>query len=49
MSSCQQQRAKKAQKVFQALGTLTTKDLKAVIRMNLINNSEIISEDADLA
>ena len=48
LSSYQQQRAKKARKVFKALGTPTTKDLKAIIRMNLIKNSKIILEDVDL-
>ena len=40
MSKRQRKRAKAAQKVFQAVGTPTTQDLKAIIRMNLIKNME---------
>ena len=37
------------QKVFQASGTPTIKDLKAVIRMNMIKNNKISTENVNLA
>ena len=49
MSERQRKRAKAARKVFQAVGTPTTQDLKAIIRMNLIKNMEITTEDVNLA
>ena len=49
MSESQQNRARKARKALQAIGTPTTQDLKAVIRMNMIKNSEITTEDVNLA
>ena len=48
MSERQQQRAKNARKVFQAIGTPTTQDIKAMIRMNLIKNAKITTEDINL-
>ena len=49
MSERQPIRAKTARKTYQALGTPTVQDLKAVIRMNLIKNAEITTEDVNLA
>ena len=49
MSKRQRKRAKAARKIFQAVGTPTTQDLKAIIRMNLIKNMEITTEDVNLA
>ena len=49
MSERQQKRAKAARKVLQAIGTPTTQDSKAIIRMNLVKNSEITTEDVNLA
>ena len=49
MSERQRKRAKAARKVFQAVGTPTTQDLKSIIRMNLIKNMEITTEDVNLA
>ena len=49
MSKRQQKHEKAARKAFQAISTLTIQDLKAIIRMNLINNSEITTEDVNLA
>ena len=49
MSERQQRRAKMARKAFQAIGTPTTQDFKAIIRMNLINNSKVTTADINLA
>ena len=48
MSERQQKRAKAARKAFQVIGTPTTQDLKIIIRMNLIKNSDITTEDVKL-
>ena len=39
----------KARKLYKALGTPTTEDLKVAIRMNLIKDIKITSKDLDLA
>ena len=49
LSKAQQIRAKKARRVMQAIGSLTTTDLKSMLLMNLIKDSEITSEDVNLA
>ena len=43
------ERAKKARKLFEAMDTPTIQDLKAMIRMNLIRNNEVTTEDVNLA
>ena len=45
----QQMKAKRARKLMQALGTPTTTDLKAMLRMNLIRNCDVKTEDVNLA
>ena len=49
MSERQQKRAKAVRKAFQAIGTPTTQDFKAMIRMNLIRNAKVTTEDINLA
>ena len=49
LSDSQQLKAKKARKMIQALGTPTTTDLKAIIRMNLIKDCKENTEDMNLA
>ena len=49
MSERQQRKAKMARKAFQAIGTPTTQDFKAMIRMNLIKNSKVTTADINLA
>ena len=49
MSKRQQKKAKAARKAYQALGTPSTQDFKAMIRMNLIKNSKVTTEDINLA
>ena len=49
LSARQQKRAKLARKAYQAIGTPTTEDFKAMIRMNLIKDLEITTEDVTLA
>ena len=49
LSEAQQIRAKKARRVMQAIGSPTTTDLKSTLRMNLIKDSEITSEDVNHA
>ena len=49
LSERQQKRAKAARKAFQAIGTPTAQDFKAMIRMNLIKNAQITTEDINLA
>ena len=48
MSERQQQRAKHARIAFQIIGTPTTQDLKAMLRMNLIKIAKITMEDINL-
>ena len=45
LSSRQQQRAKMARKLYNAVGTPTVDDLKAMIRLSLIRNNEITTDD----
>ena len=47
LSDSQQLKAKKARKMMQALGTPTTADLKAIIRMNLIKDCKVNTEDVN--
>ena len=49
MSNRQMERAKAARKAMQALGTPTTNDFKAMIRMNLIKNVKITTKDVNMA
>ena len=49
MSERQQRKAKMARKAFQAIGTPTTQDFKAMIRMNLIKNLKVTTADINLA
>ena len=49
LSARQQKRAKLARKAYQAIGTPTTEDFKEMIRMNLIKDLEITTEDVTLA
>ena len=49
MSERQQKRAKAARKAYQAIGTPTAQDFKAMIRMNLIKNARITTNDIILA
>ena len=43
------ERAKVARALYQSLGTPTTKDYKAIIRMNAIKNCPVTMEDIDIA
>jgi hypothetical protein len=45
----QQERAKKARALYRALGTPSLDDLKAMIRMNLIKNNSVTTEDINSA
>jgi len=45
----QQERAKKARAFYRALGTPSLDELKAMIRLNLIKNNSITTEDINLA
>ena len=49
MSNKQKERVKAAQKAMQALGTPTTYNFKATIRMNLIRNAKITTKDINMA
>ena len=49
MSERQKNRAKAARKAYQAIGTPTTQDFKAMIRMNLIKNNRVTTKDVILA
>jgi hypothetical protein len=49
LSKRQQERAKKARELLEVMGTPTVDDLKAMIRMNLIKNNVVITEDVNLA
>eukprot|EP00957_Ditylum_brightwellii_P019404 1463888-Ditylum_brightwellii.AAC.1 len=42
------EQAKKAQKLYKALGTPTVSNLKDMIRMNLIKNNKVSTEDVNL-
>jgi hypothetical protein len=48
-SKRQQERAKKARELLEAMGIPTVDDLKAMIRMNLIKNNVVTTEDVNLA
>ena len=43
------ERAKKAQELYHAIGTPSVQDLKAVLRMNLISNNPVTTEDIEMA
>ena len=49
MSQAQREKAKRARWMHQAIGTPTTSDLSAMIRMNLIKDNEVTSGDTVLA
>ena len=49
MSERQQNSAKMARKAFQALGTPTLDDFKAMLCMNLIKNAKVTTKDINLA
>jgi hypothetical protein len=48
LSKRQQERAKKARELLEVMGTPTVDDLKAMIRMNLIKNNVVTTEDVNL-
>ena len=45
----QQKRAYRARELYDTMGTPTVDDLKAMIRMNLIRNNIVTTEDVNLA
>jgi hypothetical protein len=49
LSPRQQKRAHKARELYDAMGTPTVEDLKAMIRMNLIRNNKVTTKDVNLA
>jgi hypothetical protein len=49
LSKRQQERAKKARELLEVMGIPTVDDLKAMIRMNLIKNNVVTTEDVTLA
>jgi hypothetical protein len=49
LSKRQQERAKKARELLEVMGTPTVDDVKAMIRMNLIRNNMVTTEDVNLA
>ena len=49
MSTRQQKRAKLARELHESMGTPTVEDLKAMIRMNLIKNNVVTTDDVNLA
>jgi hypothetical protein len=49
LSPHQRARAHKARALYDALGTPTVEDLKAMIRMNLIRNNKVTTKDVNLA
>eukprot|EP00957_Ditylum_brightwellii_P030673 2324392-Ditylum_brightwellii.AAC.1 len=49
LSPRQLEQAKKAQKLYKASGTPTVSNLKAMIRMNLIRNNKVSTDDVNLA
>jgi hypothetical protein len=49
LSPRQQKRAKEARSLYEAMGTPTVDDLKAMIRMNLIRNNTVTTDDVNLA
>jgi hypothetical protein len=49
LSPRQLARAQRARKLYYALGTPSIDDLKAIIRMNMIRNNEVTTDDVNLA
>ena len=49
MSDRQQKRAKAARKAYQAISTPTTQDFKAMIRVNLMKNKRVTTNNINLA
>ena len=49
LSPKQNKRAKIARELYEAMGTPTVNDLKAMIRMNLIKNNVVTTDDVNLA
>jgi hypothetical protein len=49
LSKRQQERAKRARELLEVMGIPTVDDLKAMIRMNLIKNNVVTTEDVNLA
>jgi hypothetical protein len=49
LSKRQQKRAKQAQELYEAMGTPVVDDLKVMIRMNLIKNNVVTTDDVNLA
>ena len=49
VTSNQFERAKKARELYHAIGTPSVQDLKAVLRMNLISNNPVTTEDIEMA
>ena len=49
LTTKQKNSVKKAQKLYEAMGTPTTQNLKEMIRMSLIINIEVTTEDVNLA
>ena len=49
LSERQQLKVKKARELLHAMGTPTVDDLKAMIRMNLIRNNQVTTDDVNLA
>ena len=49
LSARQQKRAKLARELFESLGTPTVDDKKTMIRMNLIKNNVVTTDDVNLA
>ena len=49
ISKSQRNKAKAARKIIQDLGTTTTTDLKAIIRLNLVKDYKVNTEDINLS
>ena len=48
-TSEQKKRAKRARRLFDAVGPMTTENFKAVLRTNIIQDNPVMHEDCDLA
>ena len=48
-TNCQFERAKRARDPYHALGTLSTEDFKAILRMNAVANNPVTIEDIKIA
>ena len=48
-TECQFERAKRARDLFHALGMPSIHDFKAIIRMNMINNNPVTTDDIKIA